>query len=299
MGHSAVQQMNILVEDVKKKYPGGKVALTDINTELTSPSFIGLLGPNGAGKSTLMKLLTLSLLPTEGNIYCDGKPLQKEEKNLKKKLGYLPQEYGLYEELTVYQFLDYMAALKDVKSPKEEINRVISLCGLEERRKSKISSLSGGLKQRVGIAQAFMSAPEIMILDEPTVGLDPEERMRMRNIFVEAAKDKIVILSTHIIEDVQSACNRLIVLHLGKICYDGTPDGLIQSCEGHVGIYECPIGETDRMENEAAYRIVSKIVMPDKTLYRFIGETLPAFASSAKPTLEDAYVFVMASEEGN
>ncbi len=272
--------------------------MTDINTELTSPSFIGLLGPNGAGKSTLMKLLTLNLLPTDGKIFCDGKPLQKEEKNLKKELGYLPQEYGLYEELTVYQFLDYMAALKNIKNSKKEINRVIDLCSLEEKRKSKISALSGGFKQRVGIAQAFMGTPEILILDEPTVGLDPEERMRMRNTFVEAAKDKIVILSTHIIEDVQSACNRLIVLHLGQICYDGAPEGLTKLCEGHVGMYTCSAGAADLLESETAYRIVSKIVMPDKTIYRFIGKTLPPYATQVQPTLEDAYVFVMASVEG-
>lgn len=157
----------------------------------------------------------------------------------------------------------------------------------------------GGLKQQVGIAQAFMGTPEIMILDEPTVGLDPEERMRMRNIFVEAAKDKIVILSTHIIEDVQSACNRLIVLHLGNLCYDGEPEGMIHMCEGHVGTYECPAGEPDLLEKKTEYRIVSKVVMPDRTLYRFIGKTLPAFAQPTKPTLEDAYVFVMASEEGD
>lgn len=293
-----LELMEIKIENVTKKYPGGKVALENVSTELTTPTFIGLLGPNGAGKSTLMKLLTLSLMPTSGEILLNMEPLLKQEKILKKSLGYLPQEYGLYEELTVYQFLDYMAALKNIDKPKGQIDFLLELCKLTDRAKNKISTLSGGLKQRVGIAQAFLGSPEILILDEPTVGLDPEERMRMRNIFVEAAKDKIVILSTHIIEDIQSVCNRLIVLHLGKICYDGIPSGLISLCEGHVGIYECLEGEEDLLEKVSKYRIVSKIVMPEKTQYRVIAENLPDFTTLTRPSLEDAYVYIMAKEDG-
>ncbi|MGI6665318.1 MAG: ATP-binding cassette domain-containing protein [Christensenellaceae bacterium] len=290
--------MKLDIKKVTKQYRGGKVALNDVSAELNSPSLIGLLGPNGAGKSTLMKLITLNLLPTEGELCWNDIPLQKQEKELKQTLGYLPQEYGLYEELTVTQFLDYMAALKNVKNAKEEIAKAIELCGLEEYAKRRISMLSGGYKQRVGIAQAFLGAPQIMILDEPTVGLDPEERMRMRNIFVEMAKDKIVILSTHIIEDVQSVCNRLLVLHLGNLCYDGSLEGLIALCKGHVGVYECMEGEEDLLAKEEYGRIVSKIVMPERTHYRFISNELPEFATEVSPTLEDAYVFAMAKEEG-
>lgn len=291
--------MNLSVKNVTKRYPGGNVALDDVTTHLTSPAFIGLLGPNGAGKSTLMKLLTLNLLQTKGDILLEDKPLQSQEKAFKQKLGYLPQEYGLYEELTVYQFLDYMAALKNIKNPKAQIEELLYMCGLTERRKSKIANLSGGLKQRVGIAQAFLGNPEILILDEPTVGLDPEERMRMRNIFVEAAKDKIIILSTHIIEDVQSVCNRLIVLHLGNICFDGAPADLIAACEGHVATYDCVAGQQDLLaEEQANYRIVSKIVTPEKVHYRFIGSAIPQYATAIKPSLEDAYVHIMAKEEG-
>ncbi|MGI6664259.1 MAG: ATP-binding cassette domain-containing protein [Christensenellaceae bacterium] len=290
--------MKLQIKEVTKKYPNGTVALENVSTTMQSPAFIGLLGPNGAGKSTLMKLITLGLLPTKGELRCDDSPLIKQEKSFKGKLGYLPQEYGLYEELTVYQFLDYVATLKDIKNTKKEIAHVLELCNLQDRKKSRISSLSGGLKQRVGIAQALLGTPEILILDEPTVRLDPEERMRMRNIFVEEAKDKILILSTHIIEDIQSASNRLIVLHKGKICYDGIPNGLIALCAGHVGRYECMHGEEDLLEQEEGLRIVSKIVMPEKTSYRFIGNMLPAYTTEVTPTLEDAYVYVMAKEDG-
>lgn len=205
--------MKIEVSKIRKVYSNGKVALSNIDISLEAPTFIGLLGPNGAGKSTLMKLLTLNILPSSGSITLDNEPVLSREKWLKSRLGYVPQEYGLYEELTVYQFLDYMSAMKGItKKSAECIEQVLLFCNLEEKRKSKISTLSGGFKQRVAIAQALLGSPEILILDEPTVGLDPEERLNFRNKFSETARDKVVILSTHIIEDIQSVCNRLIIL---------------------------------------------------------------------------------------
>jgi ABC-type multidrug transport system ATPase subunit len=289
--------MNISVQNVTKTYPKGKTALSGIDISLDTPALIGLLGPNGAGKSTLMKLLTLNLLPTSGKITLDGAPLIVREKSLKERLGYLPQEYGLYEELTVWQFLDYMAAMKGItKNSREQIDRAIEFCSLEEKGKSKIRTLSGGFKQRVGIAQAILGSPELMILDEPTVGLDPEERLNFRNRFSEAAKNKIVILSTHIIEDIQSVCNRLIVLNKGKILYDGEPEGLISLCRGHVGTCEHSGGSDEIAQNER-FKITSKIVTHDKTSYRIVAEELPPFASPAAPSLEDAYMYVMAREE--
>ncbi|WP_313133313.1 ABC transporter ATP-binding protein [Anaerocolumna sp.] len=222
--------MKIELKNLKKTYKGGKTALKDISLMLASPSLIGLVGPNGAGKSTLMKLLTANFLPGSGEIRIDGLPLTQQEHLLKASLGYLPQEFGLFEDLTVTQFLDYMAALKGIerKVVKDEINRVITLTHLQDKRKAKIRTLSGGQKQRVGIAQALLGEPKLLIFDEPTVGLDPAERVAFRNLFAEAAKNKLIILSTHIIEDVQSACDHLIVLSRGEICYIGTPDALIE-----------------------------------------------------------------------
>ena len=221
--------MKIELKDLQKTYKGGKTALKNLNLTLASPSLIGLVGPNGAGKSTLMKLLTANLLPTAGEILVDGRPLIKQEKLLKSSLGYLPQEFGLFEDLSAVQFLDYMAALKGIRKSevKAEIDRVIALTHLQEKRRAKIRTLSGGQKQRVGIAQALLGNPKLLIFDEPTVGLDPAERVAFRNLFTETAKSRLVILSTHIIEDVQSACDHLIVLDGGEILYTGTPEELM------------------------------------------------------------------------
>ena len=223
--------MKIELKNLSKTYSGGKVALKNINLTLASPSLVGLVGPNGAGKSTLMKLLTANLLPSSGEILIDGQSLLKREKALKSSLGYLPQEFGLFEDLTTAQFLDYMAALKclDKKTAKQEIDRVIALTHLQDKRKAKIRTLSGGQKQRVGIAQSLLGNPKLLIFDEPTVGLDPAERFAFRNLFTNTAKSRLVILSTHIIEDVQSACDHLIVLNSGEIFYAGTPEALMEA----------------------------------------------------------------------
>lgn len=221
--------MKIELKNLQKTYKAGKQALKDLSLTLASPSLIGLVGPNGAGKSTLMKLLTANLLPSSGEILLDELPLIKQETLLKSSLGYLPQEFGLFEDLTIEQFLDYMSALKGIAkiAVKTEIERVVSLTHLQDKRKSKIRTLSGGQKQRVGIAQALLGDPKLLIFDEPTVGLDPAERVAFRNLFTDTAKSRLVILSTHIIEDVQSSCDRLVILDRGEIRYAGTPEGLM------------------------------------------------------------------------
>ena len=215
--------MNIQISHLTMTYPTGKTALRDVDLELKSPALTGLLGPNGAGKSTLMKLLTASLLPTAGAITVDGQPLARQERRLKASLGYLPQSFGLYDELTVWQFLDYMAALKGIRNGKPTIESAICATNLEEKRKAPIRTLSGGQRQRVGIAQALLGDPELLILDEPTVGLDPEERIAFRNLFSRMAQERLVLLSTHIIEDVQSVCNQLVVIHQGSVRFIGCP----------------------------------------------------------------------------
>ncbi len=221
--------MKIELKNLQKTYKDGKSALKGLNLTLASPSLIGLVGPNGAGKSTLMKLLTANLFPSSGEIIVDGLPLEKQETLFKSSLGYLPQEFGLFEDLTTRQFLDYMAALKciDKKAVEAEIDRVVSLTHLGDKRNSKIRTLSGGQKQRVGIAQALLGDPKLIILDEPTVGLDPAERVAFRRLFTDTAKSRLVILSTHIIEDVQSACDHLIVLNRGEVRYAGAPEELM------------------------------------------------------------------------
>lgn len=286
--------MNITIDHLNMTYPTGKQALRDINLQMETPSLIGLLGPNGAGKSTLMKLLVAALLPTTGSISVDGTPLAACEKHLKSSLGYLPQHFGLYDELSVWQFLDYMAALKGIQNSKSAIDQAIIATDLAEKRKAKIRTLSGGQRQRVGIAQALLGTPEFLIFDEPTVGLDPEERIRFRNFFSETAQDKLVLLSTHIIEDVQSVCNQLIVIDQGRILFTGTPEALIRQAEGHVGMFlEQPGGS----ENSSLH-ITSRVNTAQGVLCRGVSEILPGGAQAVEPTLEDAYLFLITREGG-
>ena len=283
--------MKIELSHLTMTYPGGKTALRDVGLKLESPALVGLLGPNGAGKSTLMKLLTAGLLPTAGTITVDGQPLAGEERRLRANLGCLPQSFGLYDELTVWQFLDYMAALKGIKPGAPAIEAAIRAANLEEKRRSPIRSLSGGQRQRVGIAQALLGSPELLILDEPTVGLDPEERIAFRNLFSHMAQDRLVVLSTHIIEDVQSVCGQLVVLHRGSVRFTGTPAQLIRMAEGHVGVFD----ETDGRQ-EAGLRITSRVNTARGVACRAVAEELPPFAASAEPTLEDAYLYLLSRE---
>lgn len=278
--------MKIDVKNTTMIYPSGKKALQDISVQIESPNLIGILGPNGAGKTTLMKLLIAGLIPTKGDILLDGKPLLSQEKRLKAMLGYLPQSFGLFDELTVWQFLDYMSALKSIKN-KKEIDAVIELVNLTEYKKVRIQNLSGGQRQRVGIAQALLGNPSLLILDEPTVGLDPEERVRFRNIFSEIAQNKIVLLSTHLVEDVQSICNRVLVVNNGVILYDGEPAKLISQTTGHVGVYLSHLGESV----PKGCQIVLKMNTANGIQCRIVGEKLPDFAQIVEPNLEDAYLY--------
>lgn len=287
--------MNISIQNVGKTYKtvkSVKNALNNVSVEIVSPNMIGLVGPNGAGKSTLMKLLVAALLPTAGKITVDGEPLKKKEKYLKSVLGYLPQSFGLYDELTVWQFLDYMAALKGIKNSKTEIAKVIDNTSLNEKKNAKIKTLSGGQRQRVGIAQALIGNPALLILDEPTVGLDPEERIKFRNLFSQNAQDKIVLLSTHIIEDIQSICNRLIVIDKGEILFDGSPEELIQAAHGHVGVFEQFKQNAESAPGEK-YQITSRINTARGVSCRIVAEILPPFAQPAEPSLEDAYMYLI------
>jgi len=288
--------MEIRLENISKEYKNVK-ALDNINLEINSPAMIGFVGPNGAGKSTLMRMLVGQLLPTSGSITIDGIPLIKNEKHLKERLGYLPQDFGLYEELKVEEFLDYMACLKGLNHNKREsIDRAINMTSLQEKRKFKIKTLSGGQKQRVGIAQAILNNPELLIVDEPTVGLDPEERIKFRNLFSEGSKDKIVILSTHIIEDVESICNSIIVLNKGNILFVGKPNDLVKEALGHVGTIEIMGNDREKIlesEMKGEFKITSTVITPIGTKYRVVSKDLPSSFEKITPSLEDAYVYCM------
>lgn len=292
--------MEIKLNNITKQYKEIK-SLQNIDLTIQTPAMIGILGPNGAGKSTLMKILVGQLMISQGNVTIDGKELGKNLNYLKKRLGYLPQDFGLYDELTVEQFLDYMACLKGInKNRKKSISKCIENTNLMEKRKSKIKTLSGGQKQRVGIAQALLNDPELIIVDEPTVGLDPEERIKYRNLFSQGASNKIVILSTHIVEDVESICNQLIVLNKGRILFNGLPAELVKKAVGHVGIVEISNEEKEnftKKESQGSFKVTSTIVKPNGIHYKIVANELPDFCFEVTPTLEDAYVYCMLKEE--
>lgn len=283
--------MQIELQDLSMTYPNGKQALKHLNLDLKSPSLVGLLGPNGAGKSTLMKLLVAALMPTGGSIQLDGTPLSKTDRLLKAKLGYLPQDFGLFDELTVTQFLDYMAALKGIQEPKTAIYKTIRAVNLEKKAKSKIRTLSGGQRQRVGIAQALLGNPPFLIFDEPTVGLDPEERIHFRNLFSRAAEDRLVLLSTHIIEDVQSVCDQIVIINHGHILFTGTPEQLIASAAGHVGVF----WEKDEIQEQGLH-ITARVNTSQGVRCRAVVDKLPAYVQAEEPTLEDAYLYLISQE---
>lgn len=283
--------MQIHIQGLSMTYPNGRQALKGLDLTLSSPGLIGLLGPNGAGKSTFMKLLVAALMPTAGSILVDGVPLARAEEGLKARLGYLPQSFGLYDELTVFQFLDYMAALKGIKAPGAAIESALYAANLQEKKKAKIRTLSGGQRQRVGIAQAMLGSPDFLIFDEPTVGLDPEERIHFRNMFSRTAQDKLVLLSTHIIEDVQSVCGQLVVIHQGRILFTGTPEELIRAAEGHVGAF---LAQGDGQEE--GLHITARVNTAQGVRCRAVADVLPAYVQPEEPTLEDAYLYLIHGE---
>ena len=283
--------MEIRIEHLSMTYPSGKQALKDLDLELKAPSLIGLLGPNGAGKSTLMKLLVAALLPTRGEILVDGQPLDRTERLLKARLGYLPLYFVFFDDLAYTKFMEFFAAINGFGEHKAAIQKAVRAVNLEEKARAKIRTLSGGQRQRVGIAQAILGDPPFLIFDEPTVGLDPEERIHFRNLFSHAAQDRLVLLSTHIIEDVQSVCDQLVVIDRGQILFTGTPEQLIRSASGHVGVfYEREANQEDGLH------ITARVNTAQGVRCRAVADQLPAFVQPEEPTLEDAYLYLISRE---
>jgi ABC-2 type transport system ATP-binding protein len=283
----------IKIENVTKIYPNGHQALNDLNLEISTGMF-GLLGPNGAGKTTLMRILATLLRPTNGRISILGNDLstsggQDQTRNL---LGYLPQETGLHPALTVEQELDYIAILKQISNGSaraKHIDKILEQVGLSQARRKKVNMLSGGMKRRLGIALALLGEPQLIIVDEPTAGLDPAERVRFRNLLHELAGDRIVILSTHIIEDVSQICTDLAVLHEGSLLFRGSPDELTKQAEGMIWI-------TPETTDNAF--IISSKRTNDGIENRVFSDTAPGLSSRlAMPTLEDAYLWLIRQSE--
>ncbi|MCL1965286.1 MAG: ABC transporter ATP-binding protein [Firmicutes bacterium] len=227
--------MNLNIINLSKKYAGVQ-ALSDFTLEIESGGVFGLVGPNGAGKSTLMKILATLVTPTSGSVTLNGIDIQKKPNAIRKTLGYLPQDVAVYPNLTAFEFLSYISSLKGLKSgdARRQINDLLAIFHLSEYKKRRLSEYSGGMRQRVGIACALLGDPQVIIVDEPSVGLDPEERIRLRDLLCDLAKTRIVLLSTHIISDIESTASQLAVIQKGRLVFHGTPKVFTQNTDGNM-----------------------------------------------------------------
>jgi ABC-2 type transport system ATP-binding protein len=287
--------MNVEIEHVSKIFGRDVRALSDVT--LTIPNgMYGLLGPNGAGKTTLMRILAGILRPSSGAVSIGRHDLATQGGRLavKRTLGYLPQELGLYPDLSAYEFLDYLAILKgmnDTQKRRARVNELLKTVGLDDVTHRKLKGFSGGMKRRVGIAQALLNDPQWLIVDEPTAGLDPEERIRFRNLLVSLAANRTALLSTHIVQDLAQTSTRLAVLHRGAVIFQGASAQLLAAARGRVWTFD-----TADPAPDGRATIVSALNVGAGTRYRAIADTPPtADATSAEPNLEDGYVALMQS----
>ena len=283
----------ITVSQLRKTYSGGVTALRGIDLEI-GPGMFGLVGPNGAGKTTLMRILAGVVRPTGGHVQVLGHDLATPagKHAVKAQLGYLPQELGLYPDLNAYEFLDYVAILKGLSSAtarRAQIEQVLALVRLTDVAGRRLKTYSGGMKRRVGIAQALLGEPRLLIVDEPTAGLDPEERVRLRNLLSEMAQRCTVILSTHIVEDISQSCNDLAVIGQGQVLFHGRPRDLIGQAHGHVWAVTTTTGQPPA----GGASVVSSVQLESGTRYRVLGEPPADGAQAVEPTLEDGYMWLM------
>ena len=259
----------------------------------------GLLGPNGAGKTTLMRIICGILEQSYGKVWINGLDTQIKREELQGLIGYLPQEFGSYENMTAHEYLHYQAMLKniiDAKTREERVTYVLQAVHMDDRRHEKIGSYSGGMKQRMGIAQILLHLPRILVVDEPTAGLDPRERIRFRNLLVELSRERVVIFSTHIIEDISSSCNQVAVLNKGLLRYLGKPIEMTKEAEGHVWQFRIPSGEFGKFVGE--HLVVNHMTEDGFVRVRVISESKPyENAVTTTPNLEDAYLWLLRKKD--
>jgi len=275
-------------------------ALSSVSINIGNGMF-GLLGPNGAGKTTLMRIICGILEQSYGKIWINGLDTQKKREELQGLIGYLPQEFGSYENMTAHEYLHYQAMLKNIVDSairEERVTYVLKAVHMEERRHEKIGSFSGGMKQRMGIALILLHLPRILVVDEPTAGLDPRERIRFRNLLVELSRERIVIFSTHIIEDISSSCSQVAVLNRGKLRYLGKPSDMTLQAEGHVWQFKIPSEEFGKFVED--HLVVHHMSEGDQVRVRVISESSPREnAANASPNLEDAYLWLLRKKDNN
>ncbi len=282
--------MELVVKNLGKKYNGKGWGLRGFNFELRA-GILGLLGPNGAGKSTLMRILATVTRPTEGTVTWNGEDIVTTPNALRQILGYLPQDFGVYPNLNAIEFLGYLASIKglDSQTAKKRIDELLQVVNLTEASKRPLGGYSGGMKQRIGIAQALLNDPQLLIVDEPTVGLDPEERVRFRNLLSDLSGDRIVILSTHIVSDIESTATEIVTINQGRLLSHSTPEGLLQDVDGKVWSWVVPSSDLQSVRNQ--HLISSVLRRKDGVHLRVVADTAPTSSARAmEPSLEDAYL---------
>ncbi|WP_460711254.1 ABC transporter ATP-binding protein [Lysobacter terrae] len=281
------------MESVGYRYRGGHRAVSEVGLTL-GPGIVGLLGPNGAGKSTLMRVLSTLARATTGRVLWRGEDIARKPDLLRAELGYLPQDFGVYEALSAREFLAFLAAVKGLRThaAAARVDECLDMVGLHEVADRRLGDYSGGMRQRVGIAQALLNDPKLLIVDEPTVGLDPEERARFRHLLAELAGKRLVILSTHIVSDIEASAGELAVMAGGRLRYHGTPETLIAAALGHVWSWTIPSDQLAQVRTQ--FRISRAQRRAQGVEVRVVGEQAPSSdAVPALPDLEDAYMWLL------
>jgi ABC-2 type transport system ATP-binding protein len=289
--------MKLTITDLGKQYRSDLWGLRNFSMEI-KPGILGLLGPNGAGKSTFMRMLATITKPTDGKILWDDVDIVKSPDTLRAVLGYLPQDFGVYPNLNAVEFLEYMAAIKglDSASAKKRIDELLQIVNLKDAAKRPLGGYSGGMKQRVGIAQALLNDPQLLIVDEPTVGLDPEQRVRFRNLLSDLSGERIVILSTHIVSDVEATATHIALVHRGQLLCESIPEDLLRELEGKV--WEWTVSSDNLPALKQKHIVSGTIRRSDGVQVRVVSASQPEpQAQPVNPSLEDAYLYFIGSKQ--
>jgi ABC-type multidrug transport system ATPase subunit len=290
--------MDIRISSLTKIYDkAARPALDGVDLQISTGTF-GLLGPNGAGKTTLIKILSTQMKQTSGEVTIDGMRIDADRDQVRRRLGYLPQHFGAYPNLTAFEFLDYMARLAHIrpgKYRKQVVEEALEAVALSEVRDKNTGTFSGGMKRRLGIAQAILAEPDFLIVDEPTVGLDPEERIRFRKILGRLSRDRAILISTHIVGDISSTCEDIAVLNFGRLLFHGPPEELVRHAENKT--WTLHLDDAGFAQVQKEWHVVTVTPMGDDLMVRLVGDQEPPPGAEAEPpNLEDAYIYFMAMD---